>query len=75
VNPAVVAELMGHNSLEMVSKVYVHLADQHEHLKQAVERVNPSTPAPADSGPVRKRALPLNPKKAGRKPKGTEPSN
>ena len=75
VNPAVVAELMGHSSLEMVSKVYVHLADQHEHLKQAVERVNPaSTRGPVDPGPVRKRALPLKPKKAGRKPKGAAPS-
>lgn len=70
VNPSVVAELMGHNSLEMVSRVYVHLADQHEHLKQAVERINPaSTPAPAGPGPARKRALPVNPKKPGRKKK------
>jgi integrase len=72
VNPAVVAELMGHSSLEMVGKVYVHLADQHEHLQQAVEKVNAGpTPAPAGSGPVRKRAMPVNPKKPGRKPKGT----
>ncbi len=35
-NPAVVAELMGHSSLEMVSKVYVHLADQHAHLQDAM---------------------------------------
>ena len=39
VNRAVVAELMGHASLDMVSKVYVHLADEHAHLKAAVERV------------------------------------
>jgi|GEM_PF-1430795 len=71
VNPSVVAELMGHNSLEMVSKVYVHLADEHAHLKAAVKKINPSsTPAPAASGPVRKRALPVNPKKSGPKPKG-----
>ena len=70
VNPSVVAELMGHSSLEMVSKVYVHLADQHVHLKQAVEKISPSTPSPAASGPVRKRALPVNPKKPGPKPKG-----
>jgi integrase len=61
VNPAVVAELMGHASLDMVSKVYVHLADQHEHLRKAVEQVNPSCPTPApDAGsPARKRARPV----------------
>ena len=70
VNPAVVAELMGHNSLEMVSKVYVHLADQHVHLREAVEKVNPaSTHETADSGSTRKRSRPVNPKKAGPKPK------
>lgn len=60
VNPSVVAELMGHNSLEMISKVYVHLADEHAHLKDAVEKINSSArPAPADSGPARKRARPV----------------
>jgi len=73
VNPSVVAELMGHNSLEMVSKVYVHLADEHAHLKAAVEKISPSTPVPASSGPVRKRAKPVNPKKPGRKPKVSPP--
>lgn len=72
VNPAVVAELMGHTSLDMVAKVYVHLADQHEHLKDAVERINPrTTPEPADSGsaPKRLRAKPgPDAKKPGRKP-------
>jgi integrase len=38
VDVASVAELMGHSSLEMVSKVYLHLAGQHDHLQQAVER-------------------------------------
>src|SRR5947208_678008 len=70
VNPSVVAELMGHNSLEMVSKVYVHLADEHAHLKAAVEKINPvSTPAPGASDSTRKRARPVNPKKSGPKPK------
>ena len=52
--------MMGHTSLDMVSKVYVHLADQHDHLKGAVDRINPpSTRAAAAQGPGRKRALPL----------------
>ena len=73
VNPSVVAELMGHNSLEMVSRVYVHLADEHAHLKAAVEQINPSSMlAPTASDPVRKTARPVNPKKPGPKPKGTE---
>jgi integrase len=68
-------ELMGHTSQEMISKVYVHLADQHQHLKDAVEKVSgvPATPSPADGNPVRKRALPVNPKKPGRKPAGPKP--
>ena len=74
VNPAVVAELMGHNSLEMVSKVYVHLADQHQHLRDAVERVNPSAmPSVVAEGPAPKRSPPLNPKKPGRKPQSPPP--
>jgi integrase len=69
VNPSVVAELMGHTSLDMVSKVYVHLADQHQHLKDAVEQINPSaTLAEASERPARKRARPVNPKKPGPKP-------
>jgi len=60
VNPVVVAELMGHNSLEMVSRVYVHLADQHSHLSEAVAQVNASaTPVPGAQGPTRKRARPV----------------
>ncbi len=74
VNPLVVAELMGHNSLEMVSKVYVHLADEHAHLKQAVEKVTPSSTLATDaSDSVRKRAKPVNPKKSGPKTKRGEP--
>jgi integrase len=75
VNTSVVAELMGHSSLEMVSKVYVHLADQHEHLREAVGRVNSSsTPAPAGEGPVRKRARPVNGRAPGRKPASPPPA-
>jgi integrase len=44
VDPLTVATLMGHKSLEMVSKVYVHLSDQTKHLEDAVERIN--TPRP-----------------------------
>jgi integrase len=70
VNPLVVAELMGHNSMEMISKVYVHLADEHAHLKSAIEQINPvSTLSPIVSDSTRKRAKPVNPKKAGPKPK------
>ena len=59
VNPLVVAELMGHASLDMVSKVYVHLADEHAHLQAAVEQVSPARPASAAPGPTRRRAVPL----------------
>lgn len=45
-NPSVVAELMG-NSLEMVSSVYVHLAEQHSRLQQEMEQATrASTPRP-----------------------------
>jgi integrase len=64
VNPAVVAELMGHSSLEMVSKVYVHLADQHQHLRDALEQITPATPSPVDQGSVPKRAR-LKPRGGG----------
>lgn len=73
VNPAVVAELMGHSSLEMVAKVYVHLADQHGHLSEAVTQINSSsTPAPDAPGPAPRRARPVNSKKPGRKKKAQE---
>ncbi|AWM40126.1 hypothetical protein C1280_26055 [Gemmata obscuriglobus] len=63
------AELMGHTSQEMISKVYVHLADQHQHLKDAVNRINGvSVPLQAVEGSTRKRAKPVNPKKPGPKP-------
>ena len=74
VNPAVVAELMGHTSLEMVSKVYVHLADQHEHLREAVEKINPSARlSEVAEGPAPKRSQPLNPKKPGPKKQSPPP--
>ena len=49
VDIASVAELMGHRSTEMISRVYLHLADQRVHLKNAVEQatkrqVAPTTP-------------------------------
>lgn len=45
VDPITVAACMGHSSLDMISRVYVHLADQHEHLQEAMERAR--RPAPA----------------------------
>ena len=55
----------------MITKVYVHLADQHQHLADAVNKINAgSKPAPADPVSARKRAWPVNPKKPGPKPKG-----
>ncbi|WP_439628641.1 tyrosine-type recombinase/integrase [Gemmata sp.] len=74
VNPVVVAELMGHNSLDMISKVYVHLADEHAHLKAAVEKIN-STTKPVQADPLaspRLRAKPVDPKKPGPKTKAAQ---
>lgn len=67
------AELMGHTSQDMISRVYVHFADQHQHLKAAVKKLTSSTPSPDASGPTRKRAKPVpdaqkpGPKKRSRK--------
>ncbi len=63
------AELMGHSSQEMISRVYVHLADQHQHLKKAVDRIAYSTPLTASAGRARKRARPVKSKKPRPKPK------
>ncbi len=41
VDALTVAKLMGHTSMDMVSKVYVHLADEHQHLKDAMDKINP----------------------------------
>jgi hypothetical protein len=41
-----VAQLMGHESLDMIHKVYAHLADKHEHLQDALEQAR-KRPAPA----------------------------
>lgn len=41
-----VAELMGHESLDMIKKVYAHLADKHEHLQDAMEQAR-KRPSPA----------------------------
>jgi integrase len=55
VDVATVAELMGHTSLEMVSRVYLHLADQHSHLTTAVDKatrpVGPSRQQPIAARP------------------------
>jgi integrase len=68
------AELMGHSSTEMINTVYVHLADQRQHLTAAVEKINASpTPVAGGQDPVRKRARPVNPKKSGPKPKIATP--
>ena len=46
VDVVTVAQLMGHESLDMIKKVYAHLADKHEHLQDAMEQVR-RRPAPA----------------------------
>jgi len=55
VDVATVAELMGHTSLEMVSRVYLHLADQHTHLNAAVDKATRphalATPSPVVARP------------------------
>ena len=42
VNVMSVAQLMGHTSLEMIQRVYVHLAGQDEHLHQAAQQATQS---------------------------------
>jgi integrase len=54
VDVATVAELMGHTSLEMVSTVYLHLADEHKHLHDAVEKAT----KPLASAKLRQGGLP-----------------
>jgi integrase len=46
VDVVTVAQLMGHESLDMIKKVYAHLADKHEHLQDALEQVR-RRPAPS----------------------------
>jgi len=49
-----VAQLMGHESLDMIKKVYAHLADKHGHLQNALEqarkRPSPARPRQAEEG-------------------------
>jgi integrase len=45
-----VAQLMGHESLDMIRKVYAHLADEHKHLQDSLEQVR-RRPAPAKRQP------------------------
>lgn len=37
-NPITVAELLGHSDASMLSRVYQHLADRHDHMSEAVVR-------------------------------------
>jgi integrase len=54
VDVATVAELMGHSSLEMISSVYLHLAEQHGHLQGAVEQATarPASARPPSTAPA-----------------------
>jgi integrase len=53
VDPLTVAELLGHNSLEMIRRVYCHLAGEHQHLNEAAERATKPLAAskPPPAGP------------------------
>jgi integrase/recombinase XerD len=46
-----IAACMGHNSLDMIQRVYVHLADQHEHLQKAMEQATTCPPKPSPASP------------------------
>jgi integrase len=41
VDPITVAELLGHKDTTMVSRVYQHLSQRVEHMRQAAQRVRP----------------------------------
>jgi len=53
VDPVTVATCMGHSSLEMISRVYVHLADKQQHLQDAMEKATqrPASPKPGPASP------------------------
>lgn len=47
-----VAELMGHKSVEMISTVYCHLAEQRTHLQDAIDKATQtSSPKPSATSP------------------------
>jgi integrase len=52
VDPATLAELLGHTSTDMIMKVYLHLADQKLHMLTAVEQAarRPARPKPSVNG-------------------------
>jgi integrase len=39
-NPVIVAELLGHSDASMLSRVYQHLADRHDHMREAALRAS-----------------------------------
>ncbi len=51
VDPATLAELLGHTSTDMIMRVYLHLAEQKQHMVTAVEQAvgRPAHPKPAAS--------------------------
>ena len=55
VDPITVAELMGHQGLDMINKVYVHLGEHQSHLQHAAEKATqrPAPPKPPASEPHR----------------------
>lgn len=51
VPPATVAALVGHKDLTMISRVYSHLSERHEHLAEAARRARPGGgPGPGPEG-------------------------